>query len=333
MAVQNPKISVIVPIYNSEKYLNKCIDSVLNQTFTDFELLLIDDGSTDRSGEICDKYEEEDCRIKVFHKKNGGVASARQLGVDNMAGEYSIQFDSDDWVEPDMLERMYSKALAERSDIVVCDIKLDRSFGRSLIIKQGPIPSDNVGAIKDIVLNHMGSLCNKLMKSTCYTTPNKISFEPEMNIYEDLIMNCKILSSTRRVSYLPLALYHYVSYNNSYSLSKSNYQYPSRVRLTEILDTLLNRIEFSDCREFLEMQEANCALVSGALSKYCFLSKYKHILNYEQLVIRGVRMPYLKMALRGKYHTARLKILIRRELSMIFNKYISKLYIIYKHTK
>lgn len=81
-----PKISVIVPVYNADKYLHRCIDSILSQTFTDFELLLIDDGSKDKSGAICDEYAEKDFRVKVFHKENGGVSSARNAGLDNMRG-------------------------------------------------------------------------------------------------------------------------------------------------------------------------------------------------------------------------------------------------------
>lgn len=98
-----PKISIIVPVYNVEKYLHQCIDSVLAQTFTDWELLLIDDGSPDRSGEICDDYAVKDSRIRVFHKPNGGVSSARNLGLDNAHGEYITFLDSDDWLEPTYL--------------------------------------------------------------------------------------------------------------------------------------------------------------------------------------------------------------------------------------
>ena len=93
-----PKISVIVPVYNTEKYLHRCIDSILAQTFTDFELLLIDDGSKDNSGKICDEYAAKDNRIRVFHKENGGVSSARNLGLDQAQGEWITFVDSDDWV-------------------------------------------------------------------------------------------------------------------------------------------------------------------------------------------------------------------------------------------
>ena len=100
----NPKISVIVPVYNVEKYLRRCIDSILSQTFSDFELLLIDDGSKDKSGEICDEYAAKDARVRVFHKENGGVSSARNLGLDNAKGDWITFSDSDDELLPDAFE-------------------------------------------------------------------------------------------------------------------------------------------------------------------------------------------------------------------------------------
>lgn len=99
----NPKISVIVPVYKAEKYLHRCVDSILAQTFTDFEVLLIDDGSPDRSGEICDEYAKKDSRVRVFHKENGGVSSARNLGLENAVGEWIWFVDSDDTVEANAL--------------------------------------------------------------------------------------------------------------------------------------------------------------------------------------------------------------------------------------
>ena len=96
-----PKISVIVPVYNVEKYLRRCVDSILTQTFTDFEVLLIDDGSTDGSGKICDEYAKKDKRVRVFHKENGGVSSARNLGLDNVRGRYVTFVDADDKISPD----------------------------------------------------------------------------------------------------------------------------------------------------------------------------------------------------------------------------------------
>ena len=102
-----PQISVIVPVYNTEKYLHCCIDSILAQTFTDFELLLIDDGSKDNSGKICDGYAIKDSRVRVFHKENGGVSSARNIGLDNAKGKWITFVDSDDFIDSTMLETLY----------------------------------------------------------------------------------------------------------------------------------------------------------------------------------------------------------------------------------
>ena len=122
------KLSIIVTIYNREKYLEKCINSILNQTFNSFELILVNDGSTDRSADICDKYANLDSRVRVIHKKNGGVSSARNVGIDNSNGEYIGFVDSDDYIKDDMYEIMYTKAKEFLADIVICrciDVKED----------------------------------------------------------------------------------------------------------------------------------------------------------------------------------------------------------------
>ena len=116
-----PKISVIVPVYNTERFLQRCIDSVLAQTYQDFELLLIDDGSKDSSGAICDEYAAQDARVRVFHKKNGGVSSARNLGLDNVRGEWITFVDADDWIESEMLELLLRKGEETGADIVMGD--------------------------------------------------------------------------------------------------------------------------------------------------------------------------------------------------------------------
>ena len=116
-----PKISVIIPVYNAEKYLHRCIDSVLAQTYKDFELLLIDDGSKDSSGAICDEYAARDSRVKVFHKENGGVSSARNAGLAIASGDWIMHLDGDDWIAPDIQERLIRKGEDTGADIVMGD--------------------------------------------------------------------------------------------------------------------------------------------------------------------------------------------------------------------
>ena len=117
----SPTISVIIPVYNAEKYLRSCIDSVLAQTYKDFELLLIDDGSKDSSGTICDEYAAMDSRFRVIHKENGGLTSARNAGLAIASGEWIMHLDGDDWIEPDMLERLIQKGEDTGADIVMGD--------------------------------------------------------------------------------------------------------------------------------------------------------------------------------------------------------------------
>ena len=116
--MKQPAISIIVPVYNAEKYLRRCIDSILSQSLTDFELILIDDGSTDRSPHICDEYATRDKRIKLIHKKNAGVSAARNNGIDMASGDYLVFIDGDDWIASNMLEIMYKNIQKEKPDII-----------------------------------------------------------------------------------------------------------------------------------------------------------------------------------------------------------------------
>ena len=105
------KFSVVVPIYNVEKYLNKCVESILNQTYKDFELILVDDGSPDHCPEICDEYAERDARVRVIHKENEGLVAARNTGIKEAKGEYICYVDGDDWIANNLLETVWKKAL------------------------------------------------------------------------------------------------------------------------------------------------------------------------------------------------------------------------------
>ena len=126
--IHAPLVSIIVPVYNAEKYLNRCIDSILSQTMTDFELLLIDDGSKDDSGRICDEYSEKDARVRVFHKTNGGVSSARNLGLDNAIGDWITYVDADDRCSYEYLEHLLSK-VDEGTDLIISYAVICDSIG------------------------------------------------------------------------------------------------------------------------------------------------------------------------------------------------------------
>ena len=114
-----PKVSVIIPVYNVESYLRKCVDSIIGQTLINIEIILVDDGSTDRSGSICDEYRRQDGRIQVIHKANGGLSSARNVGIDAASAPYIMFLDSDDWAEPGFCEIPYDAAVDTNSDLVI----------------------------------------------------------------------------------------------------------------------------------------------------------------------------------------------------------------------
>lgn len=215
---KEPKISVIVPIYKAEKYLHKCVDSLLAQTFTDFEILLIDDGSPDKSGEICDDYALKDNRIRVFHKENGGVSSARQCGLDNARGEYTIHADPDDWVEANMLEELYAKAKEEDADMVICDFYFNSKTSQKYCL-QSPSSLDHNTVMNELFQHLHGSTWNKLIRKSSYQNYN-IRFDYSLSFCEDLFFNIQLLSNNITISYVNRAFYHYSYDSNEDSIVK-----------------------------------------------------------------------------------------------------------------
>lgn len=213
-----PVISVIVAVYNAEKYLKRCVDSILAQTFEHFEVLLIDDGSTDASGVICDGYAAQDSRVRVFHNQNQGIGSTRHFGINNACGKYSIHVDSDDWVEPEMLENLYSVATRNDADVVICDYFEDRNKIQ-LYKKQKPTSLDPRSITYDL-LTFLGGVCwNKLIKLDCYSK-NGINFIKGLNYGEDLVTIIRLMQCPLKVDYLPKAYYHYDQTSNSASYTK-----------------------------------------------------------------------------------------------------------------
>lgn len=213
-----PAISVIMPIYKAEKYLNKAIDSILAQTYKNFELLLVDDGSPDASGIICDEYASIDNRIRVFHKENGGVSSARQLGLDNAIGEYVIHADPDDWIESDMLADLYKVAKQENADLIICDffVNIDN---KQIYIEQRPRSLDYQTVQCDLFRKLHGSSSNKLIRRECFKRFG-IKYPEDLSFCEDLFVNTSLLLHDIKVSYLHKAFFHYVKNINDNSIVK-----------------------------------------------------------------------------------------------------------------
>lgn len=236
--VNGTSISIIVPVYKAEAYLHRCVESILAQTFTDWELLLIDDGSPDRSGDICDEYAKKDIRIRVIHKENGGVSSARQRGQDEACGEYTIHVDPDDWVELTMLEELYQKAKDDNSDMVICDYYTNQGSQQNYV-KQEPTKPDNNVVLYELFQQLHGSCCNKLVRRACYS--GKANFPKGINCCEDLIWCIQVLKCKPTISYINKAYYHYmITTTDSQSKSISAERSLQDLKMLQELEALLS---------------------------------------------------------------------------------------------
>ncbi|MEH7356562.1 glycosyltransferase family 2 protein [Neobacillus drentensis] len=216
----NPKISIIVPVFNVEPYIHECIKSILNQSFKDFELILVNDGSSDRSGDICDEYSKEDERIFVIHKKNGGQSSARNRGINAAKGDYIGFIDSDDWIHSDMYKILYEKASETEADITACNIVEYQKDGTERLFCYDNTDHlyDRNAAMNEIYLNERltYSPCNKIYKRELF---NGIRFK-EGYILEDMDFAYKIIHQSNKIYYTGQALYYY-RYNDNSTLRKT----------------------------------------------------------------------------------------------------------------
>lgn len=220
-------VSVIIPIFKAESYLCKCLDSFVNQDFTNFELILVDDGSPDSSGKICDGYAIQDKRIKVIHKTNEGVSVARQTGLDKAQGKYVIHADPDDWVEKDMLSTLFQVAESENADVVMCDMWVDYNGGTTFLKKQNPSGLEHETILKDFFYHLHGSMCNKLIRRECFSK-YQVRFNPKISYCEDFLVCIALYKHPLKTTYCNRAFYHYVqdinanSIVNQYSLRQCN---------------------------------------------------------------------------------------------------------------
>lgn len=214
----NPVISVIVPVYNVEKYLTRCIDCILNQSFTDFEVLLIDDGSTDQSGKICDSYSEKDSRIKVFHQANKGVSSARNLGLDYIQGDWLTFADADDYMEENWLQDFYIHA--KEADIIfqnaIWHYQDGNIFCRSICV------DDNLSYKEKLAIlypkNFLGYIWATLFK-TSLVKQHHLRFNSQFSFKEDRDFVLRYCKYAKSLKVLPCRNYHYnfPPSNRSYS--------------------------------------------------------------------------------------------------------------------
>lgn len=210
-----PKVTAVVPVYNVENYIEKCAASVLGQTHQDLELLLIDDGSTDGSGPTCDRLAAADPRVRVIHQENRGLGGARNTGIENARGEWIVFSDSDDWLEPEVIERALAAAGHTNSDMAVFAFRSVDEQGRTLAEFHEDLPQDvplDPRQRKDLLLM-APSACTKLYKTSLFHKTG-VRYPPKV-WYEDIRTTTKLLPSCGSVVYTDYIGYNYFQRSGS----------------------------------------------------------------------------------------------------------------------
>ena len=207
-------LSLIIPIYNASSYLAFSLESLLSQPFQDFELILVDDGSTDASPSICDEYAAKDERIRVLHEPHSGVANSRQVGLEAAKGMYILYVDADDQVDPCMIADMYQVAVDQEADMVLCDYR-ELTHEGEVYRKQEPTALDGVAVLEDILDGKLyGALWNKMMRRE-WLLQTKAAFPQRLTMREDLVFLSQCLPYASKIAYIPKAYYGYERRNAS----------------------------------------------------------------------------------------------------------------------
>lgn len=270
-------ISIIIPVYKVEPYLDRCIESVVNQSYRELEIILVDDGSPDRCGAMCDEWADKDSRIQVIHQQNEGLSAARNAGIDRATGEYLCFIDSDDWIESDMMDHLL-RAASKAADIVCCNFVYE--YGKqlesnALSVKslcdyqfQTEMEMDGASFLK-MMKRNLYAVCevawNKLYQRNCFEDYRY----PEGKIHEDEFAIHHLIYPCRKIVCIPYVGYHYVQRRNS--IMQDGCRYP------DFLEAMYDRCVF-----FIKNNE--CQLTEAAQSQMrMYLKLAKHELNHTDL--------------------------------------------------
>lgn len=297
------RVSIIVPIYNVEMYLKRCIDSIINQTHTDLEIILVDDGSPDNCGNICDKYSEKDNRIRVIHKANGGLSDARNVGIDIASGEYLMFVDSDDWIAENAVEALLKEQKYSHADIVLgASIDVHEENGnivkdRSSIKIGSREILDRRSALEDMLLNGWAAW-NKLYKKYLFSN---IRF-PVGVINEDEAILLHVIMECNTIVKFGKPTYFYFLREESITTSQFN------VKKMDWYYNCLNNCDYIN-KNYKELNEAaiyrlECSIIFLLFHMYQESEKYKKEID----MIKVTYNAYYKSFLRNKYNNRRRKI-------------------------
>lgn len=259
------KVSVIVPVYKVEKYLNRCVKSIVKQTYTNLEIILVDDGSPDSCPEMCDEWAKKDSRIKVIHKKNGGLSDARNAGMEIITGEYVWFIDSDDYIELDAVEHIVNNAIKNNSDVVVFGMKKDSGHSITKINIQFDLLYRSNEEIKLKLLQRYYTNNNTLVYSVCnkfYNTnfikDNSLFFDVKDIRCEDCWFNFKVFHIADIVSYIDKCYYCYFENTESITHDINNISYERWVNNRKrLLNDYFAKEIFIDYNEFYYQFQMN----------------------------------------------------------------------------
>lgn len=309
-----PKVSIIAPMYNVEKYLDQCISSFMEQTLTDIEIIMVDDGSPDKSGTIADKYARKDSRIKVFHKKNCGVSAARNDGLKMATGDYVIFCDSDDWMDPRACEILYSAAVENKADISIGDVYMSytdrndpvRFYKENFVTNEKKMIQDLIKA--DIHRTYCenppeigaafgyGGPWNKLVRRSLITD-NDIHFDVRTKgVFDDILYTAHILANAECVCYTSYPLYFYRQVEDSITNSY-------KANAVEISEAIFNSWEefFEKYDRSGEFREAYYACI---IRRIVEMLKFYYVNAKNPKSKKDLKAEYLKMIHSEPYSTA-----------------------------
>ena len=317
MIMENSKISVIIPVYKVEAYLPRCLDSVINQTYKNLEIILVDDGSPDKSGEICDKYAALDGRIKVIHKSNEGVAKARNDALDVATGDYIGFVDSDDWIEPDMYEFMANILVKNDADISMCGHNIYENGEKNDRVSNAEITILNQIEFKKrvVVGGEFGLIWNKLFKKTVINT---IRFDVQYDCSEDLLFVYHLSNTVNKV-----ALSYISKYNYCRRLGGLTTREPSNSSfyIVEIMKFMLEQEKNSSLYPFCVKGYVTAAYIvlSGIITSGFGTDRYDEL--------RNELLSHKKEILFNGYHTTKdkMKIILLYISKHLYNHVIKKI--------
>lgn len=276
----NYKLSVVIPIYNAEKYLEKCVDSLRKQTLTDIQIILVDDGSKDTSAVLCDNLSEQDSRVFVIHKKNGGVSSARNLGIQSAQGEYLGFVDADDWVDPYMFETLYFAAKQNEADVVMCDAVTEYENGEQSPDTITQLTEDTVltkEMFTPTLLMEMAGSAWRCIYRTNQLWKHGNSFNTDLKFSEDRVFNLYAFGYANKVVYLKRAFYHRLMQRES-AVHRFHADYYEAVSAAAVATDRALKMVWGGKEEYIQtykQQHMNGAI--AAINNYFYRTSTLHI--------------------------------------------------------